>query len=102
MKDELASRRKTRTIKRAAKSIREAAAGGYEPAQSIIDNMQAMQEAVEDTKASLRAFVADLRDPQVLAHYEKETGETGVYDVVSALFPDRQDIIASVLTGDSS
>ena len=100
MKDELAPRRRTRTIERFAKSIQDSAASGYEPAQRIIDNMQAMQEAVEDTKASLRAFVADLRDPQVLAHYEKETGETGVYDVVSALFPDRQDIIASVLTGD--
>lgn len=53
MKDELASRRRTRTI----------------------------EKAEEDAKASLRAFVSDLRDPQVLAHYEKETGETGLYGV---------------------
>ena len=66
MTDEFTRHRRTKVFKRLGKSLSEAAAGGYEPAQRIIDNMQAMQEAVEDTKASLRAFVNDLRDPQVL------------------------------------
>ena len=100
MKDELAPRRRTRTIERFAKSIQDSAASGYEPAQNLIDSMQALLDANEDTKTSLRVFVVELRDPQVLAHYEKETGKTGVYDVVNALIPNHPDIIASVLTGD--
>ena len=92
MKDELASRRKTRTIKRAA--------SGNENVQEVIGALQALLDAKHDTKGSLRVFLVELRDPQALAHYEKETGETGIYDVVNALFPDRQDIIASVLTDD--
>ncbi len=85
MTDEFTKFRTTKIVKRAAKGIAEATLYGDEQAQSVIDNVQAFNQAMEDSKESLLDFFTQLEDefePEVVPEEPIEIDTVGTDDNV--------------------